>query len=199
MAAKPGRAATWLRMNFLPHHEPIMRSGAAATTSSGKTMRSLPAWWRAFFRKNVGAAGRLDQLGHPAAAGDDRLVPLLEENPRTFARRRRQRGKAALEDADKRLGLLRRANHCAEHPHHGEYAGEVDMVERVHGDAAADQLRRNVRLQVGIGQHEVGVQRENAVDIGAGERRYARLFAAHLRRPDGEAGHSNNARILTRR
>ena len=42
-SAQPGRAATFSGRNFLPHHEPMMRSGAARTTSSGSaTMRSRP-------------------------------------------------------------------------------------------------------------------------------------------------------------
>ena len=38
---KPGRAVTFSGTNFLPHHEPMMMSGAAAITSSAETMRSL--------------------------------------------------------------------------------------------------------------------------------------------------------------
>ena len=50
IASKPGRAATLAGTNFLPHHEPMMMSGAAAITMSGVTMRSGAD----FFRDNSG-------------------------------------------------------------------------------------------------------------------------------------------------
>ena len=36
IASKPGRAATLAGTNFLPHHEPMMMSGAAAITAFGR-------------------------------------------------------------------------------------------------------------------------------------------------------------------
>jgi DNA end-binding protein Ku len=41
--SKPFRATTRSGLNFLPHHEPMIRSGSRAITSSGVTMRSLAA------------------------------------------------------------------------------------------------------------------------------------------------------------
>ena len=70
------------------------------------------------------------------------------------------------------------------------------MIERVDGDPAADQLRGDVGLQVGIGQHEVGRKGENAVDIGAGERGHARLFATDPGRANRKARDPDNARVL---
>src|SRR5207253_1626741 len=41
--SKPARASTRSGRNFLPHHEPMIRSGSRATTSSAVTTRSLAA------------------------------------------------------------------------------------------------------------------------------------------------------------
>src|SRR6202035_1505242 len=41
MRSKPGRLTTFSGRNFLPHHEPMMMSGARAMTSAAVTMRSL--------------------------------------------------------------------------------------------------------------------------------------------------------------
>jgi hypothetical protein len=43
ICANPGRAATRSGRNFFPHHEPMIRSGLRATTSSTVTTRSLAA------------------------------------------------------------------------------------------------------------------------------------------------------------
>ena len=45
--SKPGRAITRSGRNFLPHHEPMIRSGSRAITSSIVTTRSLAAPWLA--------------------------------------------------------------------------------------------------------------------------------------------------------
>ncbi len=88
MASKPGRAASLSGTNFLPHHEPMMMSGAAAMTASGVTMRSVADFFFDEFRKDIDAAGDLDQFRHPADAGDHRLVPFLEIDARLCAQRR---------------------------------------------------------------------------------------------------------------
>jgi hypothetical protein len=43
IAAQPGRAATLSGRNFLPHHDPMMISGAALITSCEVMMRSFAA------------------------------------------------------------------------------------------------------------------------------------------------------------
>ena len=82
-SAQPGRAATARGLNFLPHQEPKIRSGARRGTSSGSAMmRSRPSPCCASSGTDVVAARHADQLGHPADAGDLRLVPFLEVHPR---------------------------------------------------------------------------------------------------------------------
>ena len=55
---------------------------------------------------------------------------------------------------------------------------------------------RDVRLQVGKGQHQIGRERENFRNVGRGEGRDARLFAPHTRRPHRIAGDADNAVVL---
>ena len=91
-SCQPGRAATERGLNFLPHHEPKMMSGARRTTSSGSaTMRPRPSGSRRELREHVVAAGDADQLRHPADRRDLRLVPLLEIDARPAREPRRAR------------------------------------------------------------------------------------------------------------
>ncbi len=66
-------------------------------------------------RKNIRAAGDLDQLGDPADAGDQRIVPFLEIDlwPRRGAGRCGNRGEAAFETFCEYLGALARADQRA--------------------------------------------------------------------------------------
>ena len=86
----PARAATFAGTNFLPHQEPMMMSGARRDHLRRRvTMRSLALLCPARCRKHVDAAGDLDQLRHPADAGDHRLVPFLEIDSRPARQPRR--------------------------------------------------------------------------------------------------------------
>ena len=77
MSRKPGRRRTRSSRNLLPHHEPMIRSGRRATTSSAVTIRPLAASDIARSAKMVDPAGDKDQLRHPADAADQRVIPLL--------------------------------------------------------------------------------------------------------------------------
>ena len=104
-------------------------------------MRSLAACWPQL-RKHVLAAGDLDQLGHPADAADQRIVPFLEIDPwlRRGPRRCRDRCEALLIAARELLGPLGRADQRAERADHRQDAGDVALVEGMDGDAGADEL-----------------------------------------------------------
>ena len=97
------------------------------------------------FREHLDAAGGLDQLRHPADAGDHRLVPFLEIDPRPArqlaARARASRSRSASEPRQ-RVGLVGRADQRAERADHGEDAGEVALVEGVHRDAGGSARPR---------------------------------------------------------
>ena len=133
-----------------------MMSGAAAISSSGETMRSLALLARRQLGKDVDAAGDLDQLRHPADAGDHRLVPFLEIDPRPACERgcraRAPASSRCSSEARQRIGLRRRADQRAERADHVEDAGDVALVEGMHRDAAADQFGGDVGLQVGEGR-----------------------------------------------
>ena len=170
IVSKPGRAATFFGTNFLPHHEPRMMSGLAAIDLLGgddPLLRALAEGERA---EHVVAAGDLDQLRHPADAGDHRLVPFLEID----ARPARQTGGALprlrqplLQRAGELVGLGRGADQRAERADHIENAGDVALVERVHRDAAGGSIRRRCRP---AGRRTSGPDRASARGFSARRR-----------------------------
>ena len=60
----------------------------------------------------------------------------------------------------------------------------------------AREFGRDVRLQVREAEHEVGTQRDDAVDLRAGECGHFRLLAPRPRRAHGEARDADDARVL---
>ena len=111
--------------------------------------------------QRVLAAGDLDQFGHPADAGDQRIVPFLEIDFwfRRGPGRRRDTREALFKVARELIGALGRADDGAERADHREDAGDVALVEDVNGDARAHQIGDDVGLQVGEGEHEIGLER----------------------------------------
>ncbi len=89
------------------------------------------------------------------------------------------------------------ADDRTERADHVEYAGDVALVECMHGDIFADQFGDDVSLQVGKRKHQIRLQIENLRHVGRDKSRDARLLAPHLRRPHGIAGHADNAAIFT--
>ena len=94
------------------------------------------------------------------------------------------------------IGALRRADDGAERADHRENARDIALVEDVDGDARAHQIGDDIRLQVGEGQHEIGLQRENFRDVRGDEGGNPRLLAADLRRPHRIAGDADDAVLL---
>ena len=83
IACQPGRAATRSGRNFLPHHEPRIRSGWRRTISRAVGDDAIAGQrFLRQFGEHVVAAGDADQLGDPADAADRRLVPFLEVDAR---------------------------------------------------------------------------------------------------------------------
>ena len=95
-----------------------------------------------------------------------------------------------------RLRLLGRADQRAERADHVENARDVALVEGMHGDIGADQLGRDVGLQIGKGEHQVGLEREDFRHVGGDEGGDARLLPPHLRRPHRIAGDADDAAVL---
>ncbi len=89
-----------------------------------------------------------------------------------------------------------RADQRAESADHGEDAGKVALVEGVHGDIGADQIGDDVGLQVGEGEHQVGLERQYLRHVGGDEGSNARLLFAHLRRPHRIARDADDAMVF---
>jgi hypothetical protein len=78
------------------------------------------------------------------------------------------------------LGLLGRAHHRPQPPHVAQDAGHRAVVADPHLHPGQDQRAGDVGLHVGEADREVGFQVQDAVDLGAGERRHARLLLPAL-------------------
>ena len=63
-------------------------------------------------------------------------------------------------------------------------------------DPAANEISGDVRLEIGERQDEIGLQREDLVDICRGEGADARLLAASLRQAYDIAGDPDDAVLL---
>ena len=94
------------------------------------------------------------------------------------------------------IGALGRADDGAERADHRENARNVALVEDVDGDARAHQIGDDAGLQVGEGQHEIGLERQNFRDVRGDEGGNPRLLAADLRRPHRIAGDADDAVLL---
>ena len=150
-------------------------------------------------REAVVAASSLDHLADPADAGDQRRVPFLEVDARPARQprcRRADRLDAGLEPGGEPGRPRLAADHAAEHADHAQDFGDAPVIEEVHLDAGARELGRDVRLQVGEAEHEIGAERDDAIDLRAGERGYFRLLAPRPRRSHREARDADDARVL---
>ena len=158
-------------------------------------MRCLASGAVAEFRKDRLAAGDLNQFLDPANTRNQRVVPFLEEHPRPTGQ---CRGRGPIEiqihfqPIRQRVGARRRPDHGADNPDHLQDLGDASLVEDHHRIAALDEFRRNVSLQIGKAQHEVGLERLDAVVVRVNERGDSRL-RTRLRRPHGVCGHANHA------
>src|ERR1700730_5505459 len=139
------------------------------------------------FGKHLLATSDLDEFRDPANATDERIVPLLEVNPRlpSPANRRRHLVKASFVTLGKRFCLDQRTEQSANGANHRENASDIVLIESMDGNACADQLCRDLRLEIGEREDEVRLKRADLRNIGRGEGRNARLLAPDLRRPYG--------------
>src|SRR5262249_38500634 len=128
------------------------------------------------------AAGDLDEFRDPANAADERIVPFLEINRRLrpAANQPRHLAKASFIAPGKLFRLIRRSGQSADGANHRENAGDVTLIERMDGNASADQLCRDLRLEIGKGENEIGLEREDFRNVGRSEGRNARLPSPDL-------------------
>src|ERR1700722_16719096 len=149
-------------------------------------------------RQDVLAAGDLDQFGNPADAADQGIVPFLEIDFWFWQRpgRRGDAGEPPLIADCQVIGALRGADQRAEVADHRQDAGDVPLVEHVDGDAGADQVGDDVRLQIREGENEVRLELEDFRNVRRDERRYPRFLAPDLRRPHSIAGDADDPVLL---
>ena len=112
-----------------------MMPGAAAITSSGETIRSLAAF--CFL-----------------SSGNTSLPPAISTSSET---QRRHLAKASFIAPGKRLRLVPRCDQSANGADHRKNAGDVALIEIMDGNTGADQFRRDLRLEIGEGEEEVGL------------------------------------------
>ena len=97
---------------------------------------------------------------------------------------------------DSTQALLGLADHGRHLVKHAENLIDAALVEHRHLHAVAYQGRRDIRLQIGKAEHAIGLQRQDFVYLGAGERTDARLFSPGNFRPDCVARDTRNAMRL---
>ena len=202
-SANPVRAATCSGLNFLPHHEPMMMSGAARTISCGSaTMRSLARL----------LAARCGNTSSPPAMPISSLtqrIALIAGSSHSSKYTRGRRWSVAA------LARTRRdaAAAVAHRPARGRWrppsrpaaarsrasAATERWLADPHLDAGLDQRLRDVGLDVGKADRQIGLQLEDAFDLGAGERADLGLFLPRARRAHREARDADDAPLFAER
>ena len=188
IASQPATRGDRRRTEFLaaPGAEDEVRARARTTSAGSAMMRSRPSDMAARSAKQSSPPAMPISSRHPADAGDQRLVPFLEVDaraPRSCAAALRVASTPASSSVGERGRLRLAADHAAEHADHAQDLGDAAVVEDVHLDAGAHELRGDVRLQVGEAEHEVGLERADAVDLRAREGRTP--AASHAARAAG--------------
>ena len=99
---------------------------------------------------------------------------------------------AVLERIGERDRAIGAPDDRAHHANHLKNLGDAALVERNDGVAAPDELGGNIRLQIGEGQDQIGLERLNLVESSIDERRYFRLVT-RFRRPHRVARDADDA------
>ena len=130
---------------------------------------------------------------------DQRIVPFLEIDLwlRLRPRRRRNVCQSRFKARCELIGTLRRTDDGTERADHRQNAGDVALIEDVDRNAGAHQIGDDAGLQVGEGEHEVGLERKDLWNVRRDEGGDPRLLAPDLRRPHGIAGDADDAVLLT--
>ena len=195
--SQPGRSAICRGTTLRPHHEARITSGLRRDHVGRRHDAIARRRGAAQMGEHVLAARDLDQLRDPADAGDHRIVPFLEVDPRPrrSCRRASDVRHPRLERTRQRLGLVAGADQGADGADHGEDPRNVALIEEMDGDAGLGQLAHDVGLQVGEGQHQVGLERQDLVEPRRGEGADPG-FRPHLGRPHGVARDADDAVLL---
>jgi hypothetical protein len=134
-------------------------------------------------KKNI-ATGDFDQLFDPPNAADQGIFPLLKKHagaPRKTLCGFGNGAQAALKLLDQRFALTLSSHERGNDADHVQDLRDAALVEIQYGDAAQNELPRNLRLHVRERQHQVRLQIQNGFEIGALECGDARLAAGFRR------------------
>ncbi len=158
IADQPGRAAMREGTTFFPHQDARITSGAAASTASGVTMRSLAAACRAR-SGNTSSPPAMPtssetQQPMPEISGSSHSLA-VDPGARLALRAPPDVGEPRLVTGGQRLRPVTGIDQGAHGADHREDAGYVPLVEQVDRNARAGEVGGDVRLQVGEGEHEV--------------------------------------------
>src|ERR1700730_2031328 len=112
--------------------------------------------------KHLLASGDLDEFRDPANSANERIVPFLEINLglRPAANRCRHLAKASFIALCKRFSLVQRSDQSADGADHCENAGDVALVESMDGNAGADELCCDFRLEIGECEDKIRLERK---------------------------------------
>src|ERR1700686_4084027 len=181
--ARPLSDSVWNDFLAAPRREDyIRRRGAHYLRRDDPVFRGLlkPQFWQDVF-----SARNLDQLGNPADATDQGIVPFLEIdfwlcrgpgdgcNP----------GETLLVAGCELIGALRRVDQRAQRADHRQNARDVALVEDMDVDPGADQIGDDVRLQVRESENQVRLELQDFWNVGRDKCRYPGLVPPSRRRP----------------
>ena len=168
--------------------------------ASGVTMRSLALFASGEMPEHVDAAGRFDQLRHPADAGDHRLVPFLEIDFRSSLQRR------AARRAPRRAAAPALAPARPPFRWHPTSAPSVRIIAKM--PATSRWLNACTATPARISSAAMSACRSENVSTRSGssarifgtsardERRHPRLLPPHPLRPHRIARHADDAPLL---
>jgi hypothetical protein len=109
----------------------------------------------------------------------------------------RHLAKASFVAPDKPFRLVQRSDQSADGADHCENAGDVALIESMDGNAGADELCCDLRLEIGECEDKIRLERKDLRNIGRDEGRNTRLLAPDLGWPHGITGHADDAVLLT--
>ena len=142
----------------LPHHDPMITSGARAITCSLETMRS-------FARLACSSSGKIGSPPAMRTSSSVQRMPLISgsyhSSKNTFGRkgsvaaRSRMSSRPRSSDARQRLALFGDADDAGEHADHLQDLGDAALVEREDGIAALDEIVGDLRLQIGEREDQI--------------------------------------------
>src|SRR4029453_2085371 len=114
------------------------------------------------FREDRRAAGNLDELLDPSEAGNNRLAPLLEERAKAAgksASRLANPIEVGCEVGGERFSSRLTPDQPTKHSNHLQDLGDAALVECDDGQATANELRREIGLEILEGQDGMGAKR----------------------------------------